>query len=89
LRCGKKGHFISRCYADVEKSHTQALKIYLAEGHPMEELLFFVGAELDAFHIQDHEDEPAIQEDDEEKIMVAGLYESFWNGDAAGDDAGF
>jgi hypothetical protein len=92
LRCGKQGHFIARCYADVEKSHTQALKTYLAEGNPMEELLVFAGAELDAFHVQDQEDEPAIQEDDEEKIMMAGLYNSFWNGDAqqaAADDADF
>jgi hypothetical protein len=36
LRCGKQGHFIARCYADVEKSQTQALKTYLAEGNPME-----------------------------------------------------
>jgi hypothetical protein len=68
------------------------LKTYLAEGNPREELLFFVGAALDAFHVQDHEDEPAIQEDDEEKNMMAGLCNSFWNGDApqaAADDADF
>jgi CRISPR/Cas system-associated endonuclease Cas3-HD len=64
----------------------------LSEGNLMEELLSFVEAELDAFHVQDHEDEPAIQEDDEEKIMMAGLYNSFWNSDAqqaAADDADF
>jgi hypothetical protein len=42
LRCGKQGHFIAKCYADVEKTHTQGLKTYLAEGHSMEELLFFM-----------------------------------------------
>jgi hypothetical protein len=77
---------------DVEKSHTQALKTYLAEGNPMKELLLFVGAELDAFHVQDHEVEPALQEDEEEKILMAGLYNYFWNGDAqqaSADDSDF
>jgi hypothetical protein len=53
LRCGKQGHCISKCYLDVDKTHTQGFKTYLAEGHSMEELLFFVGAELDAFHAQE------------------------------------
>jgi hypothetical protein len=79
----------ARCHADVEKSDTKALKTYLAEAHPKKELLPFVGGEFDGFHVQDHEGEPAIQEDDEEKIMMAGVCTSFLNGDTAADDTGF
>jgi hypothetical protein len=89
LECARPGHFIARCHADVEKSHTKALKTYLAEAHPKQELLSFVGGEFDGFHVQDYEGEPAIQEDDGEKIMMAGVCTSFWNGDTAADDTGF
>jgi hypothetical protein len=89
LKCGKQEHFIAMFYADVEKTHTQGLKTYLADGHSMEELLFFVRAELDAFHAQECDEEPAVQRDEEENVMLEGIYNVFWNEGRTDHDADF
>jgi hypothetical protein len=45
----------------LKKTHTQGLKTYLAEGSSMEELLFFVRAELDAFQAEECDEEPVVK----------------------------
>jgi hypothetical protein len=76
--------FVTRTNTHLLQYHVSCLVV-----HSIEELLFFVGAELDAFHAKEFDEEPDVQRDEEENFMLEGIYNAFWNEGRTDDDADF